>query len=94
MDNGYSSWAIFFLARRQKTDFGKPGWVNRLTEYEGEARALQSKLLYRVGSFEHEESLKRQIKELMAESGRRPKNRDAPCLNYGGGVQSVRRCWR
>jgi soluble lytic murein transglycosylase-like protein len=43
--------------------------IDQLDDYEGQARALQSNLLYRVGAFEHEESIKREIRALMEEFG-------------------------
>ncbi len=43
--------------------------IDRLEGYEDRARALQSTLLYRVGVREQEESIKREIRALMAEFG-------------------------
>ncbi|HUJ21400.1 MAG TPA: transglycosylase SLT domain-containing protein [Bryobacteraceae bacterium] len=43
--------------------------ISQLDQYSDEALALQNKLLYRVGSFEHEEFLKHEIRALMAEFG-------------------------
>jgi soluble lytic murein transglycosylase-like protein len=43
--------------------------ITRLNRYEGEARALQSNLLYRAASFEHEETVMQEIHALMREFG-------------------------
>jgi pSer/pThr/pTyr-binding forkhead associated (FHA) protein len=43
--------------------------ITRLNQYEGEARALQSNLLYRAASFEHEETVMQEIRALMREFG-------------------------
>ena len=43
--------------------------IDQLDRYEDRARALQNTLLFRVGSFEREESIKREIKALLAEFG-------------------------
>jgi len=43
--------------------------IDQLDQYEGQASALQSSLLYRVASFEHEEAIKHEIRALMKEFG-------------------------
>jgi soluble lytic murein transglycosylase-like protein len=43
--------------------------IEQLDRYEDRARALQNTLLFRVGAFEHEESIKREIKALLVEFG-------------------------
>ncbi len=43
--------------------------ADQLDEYQDQARALQNNLLYRVASFEHEESIKHEIRALMVEFG-------------------------
>jgi soluble lytic murein transglycosylase-like protein len=43
--------------------------IEELDEKSGEAVALQSTLLYRVGAFEHEEFIEREIKALLKEFG-------------------------
>lgn len=43
--------------------------IDELNEKSGEAEALQSTLLYRVGAFEHEEFIEREIKSLLKEFG-------------------------
>jgi soluble lytic murein transglycosylase-like protein len=43
--------------------------IEQLDRYEDRARALQNTLLYRVGAFEREESIKREIKALLVEFG-------------------------
>jgi soluble lytic murein transglycosylase-like protein len=43
--------------------------IDQLDQYQDQARALQSNLLYRVGNWQREESVKREIKALMAEFG-------------------------
>ena len=43
--------------------------IEQLNEKSGEAAALQSTLLYRVGSFEHEDFVEREIKALLKEFG-------------------------
>jgi soluble lytic murein transglycosylase-like protein len=43
--------------------------IDQLDQYEGQATALQSNLLYRVASFEHEEAIKHEIRALMKEFG-------------------------
>jgi soluble lytic murein transglycosylase-like protein len=57
------------LARGNEDPAEADRLINRLDEYEGQAAALQKTLLYRVGSFEHEEFIKREIRSLMAEFG-------------------------
>ncbi|MBZ5591000.1 MAG: transglycosylase SLT domain-containing protein [Acidobacteriia bacterium] len=43
--------------------------IDQLDQYQDEAVALQSNLLYRVASFEHEEAIKHEIRTLMKEFG-------------------------
>jgi len=43
--------------------------IDQLDQYQDEAVALQSNLLYRVASFEHEEAIKHEIRALMKEFG-------------------------
>ncbi len=43
--------------------------IDQLDQYEDQAISLQSTLLYRVASFEHEEAIKHEIRELMKEFG-------------------------
>ena len=43
--------------------------IDQLDQYQDEAVALQSNLLYRVSSFEHEEAIKHEIRALMKEFG-------------------------
>ena len=43
--------------------------IDQLDQYEDQAVSLQSTLLYRVASFEHEEAIKHEIRELMKEFG-------------------------
>jgi soluble lytic murein transglycosylase-like protein len=43
--------------------------IEQLDRYEDRARALQNTLLFRVGAFEREESIKREIKALLLEFG-------------------------
>ena len=57
------------LARANKNSTETDQLIDRLDQYEGKAIALQKTLLYRVGSFEHEEAIKNEIRALMAEFG-------------------------
>jgi soluble lytic murein transglycosylase-like protein len=57
------------LERAGQNDAQTDQLIDQLDQYEGQARALQSTLLYRVGSFDHEESIKREIRALMVEFG-------------------------
>jgi soluble lytic murein transglycosylase-like protein len=43
--------------------------IDQLDQYQDQAVALQSNLLYRVSSFEHEEAIKHEIRALMKEFG-------------------------
>jgi soluble lytic murein transglycosylase-like protein len=57
------------LARANKNSTETDQLIDRLDQYEDKAIALQKTLLYRVGSFEHEEAIKNEIRALMAEFG-------------------------
>ena len=57
------------LARANQNSAETDQLINRLDQYEDKAMALQKTLLYRVGSFEHEEAIKNEIRVLMAEFG-------------------------
>jgi len=57
------------LARGNEDPAEADQLINRLDQYEDQAVALQHTLLYRVGSFEREEFLKREIRSLMSEFG-------------------------
>ena len=57
------------LARANQNSAETDQLINRLGQYEDKAVALQKTLLYRVGSFEHEEAIKNEIRALMAEFG-------------------------
>jgi pSer/pThr/pTyr-binding forkhead associated (FHA) protein/soluble lytic murein transglycosylase-like protein len=57
------------LARANRESAETDQLIDRLDQYEDQALALQKKLLYRVGAFEHEESIKHEIRALMAEFG-------------------------
>lgn len=59
-------------ARLEKVNQGSPEadkLAEQLSEYEGQAQALQGNLLYKVGVREHETRLVREIRSLMAEFG-------------------------
>jgi len=57
------------LARANQNSAETDQLIDRLDQYEDKAMALQKTLLYRVASFEHEESIKNEIRGLMAEFG-------------------------
>jgi pSer/pThr/pTyr-binding forkhead associated (FHA) protein/soluble lytic murein transglycosylase-like protein len=57
------------LARASESSAEADRLIDRLDQYEDKAMALQKTLLYRVGSFEHEETIKNEIRALMAEFG-------------------------
>jgi soluble lytic murein transglycosylase-like protein len=57
------------LARGNENPAEADELINRLDQYEDQAVALQKTLLYRVGSFEREEFIKREIRSLMQEFG-------------------------
>jgi len=57
------------LARANQNSAETDQLIDRLDQYEDKAMALQKTLLYRVGSFEHEEAIKNEIRVLMAEFG-------------------------
>jgi FHA domain len=57
------------LARANQNSAETDQLIDRLDQYEDKAMALQKTLLYRVGSFEHEEAIKNEIRLLMAEFG-------------------------
>ena len=57
------------LARGNENPAEADQLINRLDQYEDQAVALQNSLLYRVGSFEREEFIKREIRSLMQEFG-------------------------
>ena len=57
------------LARGNEDPAEADQLINRLDQYEDQAVALQNSLLYRVGSFEREEFIKREIRSLMQEFG-------------------------
>ena len=57
------------LARANQNSAETDQLIARLDQYEDKAMALQKTLLYRVGSFEHEEAIKNEIRLLMAEFG-------------------------
>jgi membrane-bound lytic murein transglycosylase D len=57
------------LARANQNSAETDQLIDRLDQYEDKAMALQKTLLYRVGSFEHEEAIKNEIRALMAEFG-------------------------
>ena len=57
------------LARGNEDPAEADQLIDRLDQYEDQAVALQNSLLYRVGSFEREEFIKREIRSLMQEFG-------------------------
>jgi len=58
------------MLARAKTDSPETDQlIDQLDQYEDQASALQSNLLYRVASFEHEEAIKHEIRALMKEFG-------------------------
>jgi soluble lytic murein transglycosylase-like protein/pSer/pThr/pTyr-binding forkhead associated (FHA) protein len=57
------------LARANESPAEADQLIDRLDQYSSEASALQNTLLYRVGSFEREEFIEREIKALLKEFG-------------------------
>ena len=57
------------LARAKQDSPETDQLIDQLDQYEDKAVALQSNLLYRVSSFEHEEAIKHEIRVLMKEFG-------------------------
>ena len=58
------------MLARAKTDSPETDQlIDQLDQYEDQASALQSTLFYRVASFEHEESIKHEIRAVMKEFG-------------------------
>jgi pSer/pThr/pTyr-binding forkhead associated (FHA) protein len=57
------------LARIQENSPETDQLIDQLDQYEDKAAALQGNLLLRVSSFEHEEAIKHEIREVMKEFG-------------------------
>ena len=57
------------LQRARQDSAQTDALIDQLDRYEDRARALQNTLLLRVGSFQREESIKREIKALLVEFG-------------------------